>query len=253
MLPFSALAFFRAKNIDNPTKKMNNEPHLKQPTMGDSPQCKSNRLPKPITFFDERINKNAPTKGPTRGTTKPPAKPPTKSPTNLPTIPPKALAKAKAKAPAKTSTENEEAILQEHCDNQLCEQISLLAIDEGEGEGEGEDQQDPKPNSKATTATLKALKKAKEKEVARLTKLNFNTIIEEVKDPKDTPFTPFKLGRHRNPEVVNIPPYIDSSKPLDLLDLFIPPEMYAILAENTNKYAVVKNARMDQTTTNTRF
>jgi hypothetical protein len=93
------------------------------------------------------------------------------------------------------------------------------------------------------------LKEVKKKEVAHLTKLDFNIIIEEVKDPKDTPFAPFELGCHRKPKVVNILPHIDPSKPLDLLDLFIPPEMYMILAENTNKYAIMKNASMVRTTT----
>jgi DNA-directed RNA polymerase specialized sigma24 family protein len=172
---------------------------------------------------------------------------------NLPTKPLKALTKALAKAPTKTSIENEEAIIQNLCDSQLCKQISQLAIDENEDEDEDEDQQDPKPSSKAIAIALKALKEAKKKEVARLTKLDFNTIMEEAKDPKDTLFTPFELGRYRKPEVVNIPPHIDPLKPLDLLDLFILPEMYAILAENTNKYAIVKNASIGRTTTNSRF
>lgn len=84
-----------------------------------------------------------------------------------------------------TSAESEEDIIQELCDNQLFEQISLLATDENKGEGE--DQQDPKPNSKAASAALKALKEAEKKEVSWLTKPDFNIIMEEVKDPKDTP------------------------------------------------------------------
>jgi hypothetical protein len=86
------------------------------------------------------------------------------------------------------------------------------------------------------------MKAAKKKEVSDLKKLDYDKVMEHVKDPKDTPYTPFELGRPQEPEVVNIPPHIDPSKPLDLLDLFIPPEMYGILAENMNKYALLKKA-----------
>ena len=38
-----------------------------------------------------------------------------------------------------------------------------------------------------------------------------------------------------------------------LLDLFIPPEMYAIIAENTNLYAISKNAPIARTKSNSRY
>ena len=88
---------------------------------------------------------------------------------------------------------------------------------------------------------LKAKKKAKAAEVARLSKLGLEGVIEEAKQPKDVHFDPFDPGDTQEPKL-NIPSNIDVSDPLELLDLFIPSETYATIAENTNLYAAIYNA-----------
>jgi hypothetical protein len=93
---------------------------------------------------------------------------------------------------------------------------------------------------------------AKSTEIARLSKLGFQGVLEEIKPLKEVEFEPFILGDHREPKV-NIPSNIDTTDPLALLDLFIPPEMYAIIAENTNLYAISKNAPIARTKSNSRY
>ena len=68
----------------------------------------------------------------------------------------------------------------------------------------------------------------------------------------DVIFEPFLSGRPRDSEV-NIPSNIDATDSLALLDLFIPPEMYAIIAENINFYAIANNAPIASTLTNRRY
>jgi hypothetical protein len=98
----------------------------------------------------------------------------------------------------------------------------------------------------------KAKKKAKAAEMARLKALGLEGVMEEVKSLKDVQFEPFNPGNHREPKV-NIPSNIDPTNPLALLDLFIPPKIYATIAENTNLYAIAHNAPTVATSTNRRY
>jgi len=107
--------------------------------------------------------------------------------------------------------------------------------------------------SQTEALDIKVKKKVKAEEVVRLTKLGLKGIIEEVKSITDIPFEPLSLGDHRESKMVNIPPNINPADPLTLLDLFIPLKMYAIIAENTNLYAITKNAPTTRSSTNTRY
>ena len=78
-------------------------------------------------------------------------------------------------------------------------------------------------------------------EISHLTKLGFQGVLEEIKPLKEIEYKPLILGDHRAPKV-NIPSNIDPTDPLALLDLFIPPAIYAIIIENTNLYTISKNA-----------
>jgi hypothetical protein len=71
-------------------------------------------------------------------------------------------------------------------------------------------------------------------------------------DTKEVIFKPFSPGCPREPKV-NIPPDIDITDPLALLDLFIPSKIYTTIAENTNLYAIASDAPTTPTLTNTRY
>jgi hypothetical protein len=73
-----------------------------------------------------------------------------------------------------------------------------------------------------------------------------------VKPLKDVQFEPFKPGLYRELKV-NILSNIDPTNPLALLDLFIPPEIYTIIAENTNLYTIAYNALTTPTPTNWQY
>ena len=75
--------------------------------------------------------------------------------------------------------------------------------------------------------------------------------MKEVKLPEDVKFDPFDPGHHREP-TANIA-NISAMEPVNFLDLFIPPNMYAIIAENTNLYAIAKNVSTAPTKSNTRY
>jgi hypothetical protein len=98
----------------------------------------------------------------------------------------------------------------------------------------------------------KAKKKAEVAEIARLTSLGLEGVMEEVKPLKDVQFEPFKPGLHRELKV-NIPSNTDPTDPLALLDLFIPSEIYITIAENTNLYAIFHNTPIKPTSTNTQY
>jgi hypothetical protein len=98
----------------------------------------------------------------------------------------------------------------------------------------------------------KAKKKAKAAEIARLKALGLKGVIEEVKPLKDVQFEPFNPGHYQELKV-NIPSNIDPTDPLALLDLFIPPEIYITIAENTNLYTIAYNAPTAATPTNQRY
>jgi Transposase IS4 len=185
--------------------------------MAEPTERRSNRSRKPIVHFDDQIAKSigpSKPKGPVKPT-KPTAKP-TTNPTTNPT------AKPTAKPIAKPS------ILDPI--EQLCSQTEELDIEE-----------DPKVK-----------KKAKAAEIARLTALGLQGVMEEAKPLKDVQFTAFDPGEPREPKV-NIPSNIDPSDPLALLDLFIPPEIYTTIAENTNLYAIAHNAPTAPTPINRRY
>ena len=76
--------------------------------------------------------------------------------------------------------------------------------------------------------------------------------MEEAKPLKDVQFEAFDPGEPREPKV-NIPSNIDPTDPLALLDLFIPPEIYTTIAENTNLYAIAYNAPTVPTPINRRY
>jgi hypothetical protein len=82
--------------------------------------------------------------------------------------------------------------------------------------------------------------------------LGLKGVMEEAKPLKDVQFEPFNPGDHREPKV-NIPSNIDTMDPLALLDLIIPPEIYAIIAENTNSYAISRNVLTTRNATNMRY
>jgi hypothetical protein len=73
--------------------------------------------------------------------------------------------------------------------------------------------------------------------------------MEEAKPLKDVQFEAFDPRVPREPKV-NIPSHIDPSDPLALLDLFIPPKIYTIIAENTNLYTIACNVVTIPTPTN---
>jgi hypothetical protein len=73
--------------------------------------------------------------------------------------------------------------------------------------------------------------------------------MEEAKPLKDVQFEAFDPGEPREPKV-NIDSNIDRSDPLELLNLFIPSEIYTTTAENTNLYAITHGALLAPTPTN---
>jgi len=136
----------------------------------------------------------------------------------------------------------------------FCKQIRSLDIQDelivegiendesAESENEDSDKMAPDKGKKKAKATdKKDKKKAKAAELAELKKLPLEDIMEMIPDPKEVIFKPFSPGRPREPKV-NIPPNVDATDPLALLDLFIPSEMYTTIEENTNLYAITNNA-----------
>ena len=77
-------------------------------------------------------------------------------------------------------------------------------------------------------------------------------IIEMILDVKNVVFKLFSLGRPRGPKVY-IPPNVDATDLLALLYLFIPPEIFTTIVENTNLYAITSNAPTALTSTNKRY
>ncbi len=73
-----------------------------------------------------------------------------------------------------------------------------------------------------------------------------------ISDITDVIFESFSSSRPRDSEV-NILSNINATDSLVLLDLFIPPEIYVIIAENTNLYAIINNTSIASTSTNRRY
>jgi hypothetical protein len=71
-------------------------------------------------------------------------------------------------------------------------------------------------------------------------------IIEEAKPLEDVKFEAFDPKEQREPKI-DIPDTIDFENPLELLDLFLPSEIYLIIATNTT---TSKNAQTEPTPTN---
>ena len=182
--------------------------------MAEPTERRSNRTRKPIVYFDDQIAESIKPSKPS----KPPKDP--KKPTAKP-LNPFARASASAKPFISTEPSIPDPI------EQLCSQTDELDIEE-----------DPK-----------AKKKAKAVEIARLGALGLKGAMKEAKPLKDVQFEPFNPRHHRELEV-NIPSNIDPTDPLALLDLFIPPEIYITIAENTNLYAIAYNALTVATPTN---
>jgi hypothetical protein len=181
--------------------------------MAEPSDRRSTRLRKPIVHFDDKIAQSSVPKKPIA-----PAKPtkPTKKPLKPPAPPPLAS--------------SAEPIVLDDVVEELCSQTEGLDIED-----------DPK-----------AKKKAKAAEIARLTTLSLQGIMEEAKPLKEVQFEAFDPREPREPKV-NIPSNIDLANPLELLDLFIPPEIYTTIAENTNLYAVTHNAPTAPTPINQRY
>lgn len=196
--------------------------------MEETIQRRSTRLRKPTVHFDGQIAQYSEPLEPLVSP-KAPAKPTVK-----PSIEPKPR-KGSAKAPTKALASTSDPI------EELCSQTKELGI-----------QGDPKAKKAKAQEIATAKKKAKAEEVARLLKLSLDDILKEAKAPKAVQFEPFKPGRPREPKV-NIPSDIDATDPLALLDLFIPPEMYTIIAENTNLYAIARDAPTTRSSANSRY
>src|SRR5207248_6555352 len=139
---------------------------------------------------------------------------------------------------------HEDEVVELLCNQTKALDIQALPIIDEEVSGDellGEDNLDKKQK-----------KKVKAEEIARLKSLSLEEIVKMITDSKEVIFSPFSPGVPREPEV-NIPNNIDTTDPLALLNLFITPEMYAIIAQNTNLYAIVNNAPTVRTSTNKRY
>ena len=177
---------------------------------------RSNRVRKPVVHFDETIAPAEPAK---------PAK--ALKSTKSTTKSTKSTKSTQSKTPTAQPTQVPES---DDVIEELCNQTQDLDIEDG----------------------LKEKKKVKAAEIAHLTRLSLQNIIEEAKPLEDVKFDPFDPREQREPEI-NIPNTIDFENPLELLDLFLPSEIYSIIATNTNLYAIFKDARIEPTLTNRRI
>jgi hypothetical protein len=192
--------------------------------MDEPTDRRSNRSRKPKIHFDDIVQSSGPSKpsnAPKKlsaAPKKPPAAPKKPSETS------KALTKPSEKPSEKPSDLLDLPILDPI--KELCSQTAKLNI--------------------------KAKKKAKSDEMSRLIKLGFQGVLKEIKPLKEIKYEPLILGDHRVPKA-NIPPNVDATDPLALLDLFIPPAMYTTIAENTNLYAIFKKAPTAPTNSSSRY
>jgi hypothetical protein len=102
------------------------------------------------------------------------------------------------------------------------------------------------------TNDLKAKKKAKAAEIACLNTLSLQGIMDEAMPLEELKFEAFDPRESREPKT-NIPDNIDPTDPLELLDLFLLPKLYSIIADNTNLYAIAHNACTALTSTSRRY
>ena len=76
--------------------------------------------------------------------------------------------------------------------------------------------------------------------------------MEKAKPLKDIQFKVFNPGEPREPKI-NISSNINPSDLLILLNLFIPPKLYTIIAENINLYTITHDTPTAPTPTNRRY
>jgi hypothetical protein len=214
--------------------------------MSEPVERRSNRSRKPIVHYDELIAQSSSSSKPSRAlkapakatkstkpSTNPATQPTTQASTKLPIKPSANASKPSVNAP-KPSAKSSANAPKPSANAPALDPIAELC-------------------SWTEALDIKAKKKAKQKEITRLTKLGLRGVMEEVKPLKDVQFEPLVLGDHREPQVVNIPSTVDRADPLALFDLFIPPRIYATIAENTNLYAITKNAPTSRSATSSRF
>src|SRR5436305_13068914 len=189
--------------------------------MAEPSDRRSNRVRKPTVPFDEKIALAKPAKAlkSTKSATK--STKPTKSAAES------ANSTQKSKTPAAQPTQVLEA-------DDVIEELCIVTQDLDIGG-------DPK-----------AKKKAKAAEITRLNTLSLQGIMDEAKPLEELKFEAFNPREPREPKV-NIPNNIDLTNPLELLDLFIPPELYSTIADNTNLYTIAHDARIAPTSSNRRY
>jgi len=178
------------------------------------------RSRKPKIHFDDIIEQSLAPKNPAK-----PTKPPKSAP--------KSTQKSK-KPPTKSiildsGNDNDDDVVKE-----LCSQALDLDITD-----------DPK-------AKKNTKKKAKAAKIACLAQLSLQSIMDKSKPLKEVKFKAFDPREPREPKA-NILDTIDPTNLLELLDLFIPPEIYSTIAKNTNLYAIAHNACTTLTSTNKRY
>jgi hypothetical protein len=185
--------------------------------MAEPSERRSNRAQKPTVHFNEKITPAKPAKAPKS----------TKSATKSTKSTKSAKSTQKPKNPAAQPTQVLESddIIEELCDK-------TQDLDIGNN--------------------LKAKKKAKATEITCLNTLSLQEIIEEAQPLEELKFEAFDPRDFRKPKV-NILDNIDSTNPLELLDLFIPPKLYSTIANNTNLYAIAHDARTAPTSINRRY
>ncbi len=95
--------------------------------------------------------------------------------------------------------------------------------------------------TEANNKFTKELKKA-------FTDLTLKEIQKRIPNRKKMRFKPFDRGYQREP-IALIPDNVDPKDPLQLLNLFISPKMYELIARNTNEYAKTKESLTTTTAT----
>src|SRR6266498_4021416 len=100
-----------------------------------------------------------------------------------------------------------------------------------------------KSEKELTEANNKLTKKMKK----AFTGLILKEIQKRIPNRKIVRFKPFDRGYQREP-VALIPDNVNPKDPLQLLNLFISPEIYELIARNTNEYAKTKESLTTATT-----
>jgi hypothetical protein len=98
----------------------------------------------------------------------------------------------------------------------------------------------------------KAKKKAKAAEITWLNIFSLQEIIDKAKPLEELKFEAFDPRESQEPKI-NIPDNIDLTNLLELLDFFIPPELYSTIADNTNLYTIAYNIYTAPTSTSRQY